>query len=89
MSQKIGIFNYTPVKNSKLAPPSCSSLSSEFYSCVIVFQLVVKMRCGVDVWYHALKSVCIMILYLKKMAYAPVMKTVFQVSAFNELKMAK
>jgi hypothetical protein len=28
-------------------------------------------------------------LYLKKMAYAPVMKTVFQVSAFNELKMAK
>jgi len=44
------------------------------------------MRNGVHVWYHALKSVCIMILYLKKMAYAPVLKTVSQVSGFNEIK---
>jgi len=47
-----------------------------------------KMKNGVDVWYHALKSVCIMILYLKKMAYVPVLKTVFQVSGFNEIKKA-
>lgn len=44
------------------------------------------MRNGVHVWHHALKSVCIMILYLKKMAYAPVLKTVSQVSGFNEIK---
>jgi hypothetical protein len=77
------------VKTSKLAPPSCSSLPMNFIAmCVIVFQLVMKMRFGADVWYHALKSVCIMILYLKKMAYAPVLKTVSQVSGFNELKKA-
>jgi len=47
-----------------------------------------KMKNGVHVWYHALKSVCIMILYLKKMAYVPMLKTVFQVSGFNEIKKA-
>ena len=46
------------------------------------------MKNGVRVWYHALKSVCIMILYLKKVAYAPVLKTVSQVSGFNEIKKA-
>jgi len=46
------------------------------------------MKNGVHVWYHALRSVCIMILYLKKMAYAPMLKTVSQVSGFNEMKKA-
>jgi len=46
------------------------------------------MKNGVHVWYHALKSVCIMILYLKKMACAPMLKTVSKVSGFNEIKKA-
>jgi hypothetical protein len=46
------------------------------------------MKNGGDVRYHALKSVCIMILYLKKMAYVPVLKTVSQVSGFSEIKKA-
>jgi hypothetical protein len=54
---------------------------------VSVFQLVVKMKYGVDVWYHALRSVSIMILCLKKVASVPVMKIVSQVSGSKEASM--
>jgi hypothetical protein len=41
------------------------------------------MRCGVGAWCHAPKSVSIMILRSDKMASAPAMKIVYQVSGFN------